>query len=109
MGADRLRHKETDRAAAIVDTLNALGVPASIDGGVMVIEGMSLSQRLLMGRLLHGGKFSSYGDHRMVMALKVASLGADSPVEIDDTSCVAKSYPGFLEDFAVFEKSFEQA
>ena len=31
----------------------------------------------------------------MVMALKVASLGADGPVDIDDTACVAKSFPGF--------------
>jgi 5-enolpyruvylshikimate-3-phosphate synthase len=35
----------------------------------------------------------------MVMALKVASLGAGGPVEIDDTGCVAKSFPGFLEMF----------
>ena len=37
----------------------------------------------------------------MVMALKVASLGADGPVLIDDVSCVAKSFPGFNE---LFEK-----
>ena len=33
------------------------------------------------------------------MALKVASLGADGPVDIDDTACVAKSFPGFNELF----------
>ena len=31
----------------------------------------------------------------MVMALKVASLGADGPIEIDDEACVAKSFPLF--------------
>jgi 5-enolpyruvylshikimate-3-phosphate synthase len=37
----------------------------------------------------------------MVMALRVASLGADSPIEIDDMVCVEKSFPQFLE---LFEK-----
>ena len=98
-GVERLLHKETDRAAAIVDMLTRMGVPASADGDTMTIEGMSLTRRLLTGRLLKGGSFTSYGDHRMVMALKVASLGADSPVEIDDTACVAKSFPGFNDLF----------
>ena len=31
----------------------------------------------------------------MVMALKVASLGAGSPVILDDESCVSKSFPDF--------------
>jgi 5-enolpyruvylshikimate-3-phosphate synthase len=35
----------------------------------------------------------------MVMALKVAALGADCPVDIDDTACVAKSFPGFNDLF----------
>ena len=37
----------------------------------------------------------------MVMALKVAALGADSPVLIDDTRCVAKSFPSFNDMFSV--------
>ena len=100
-GVERLRHKETDRAAAIVEMLTQMGVPASIEEDEMTIEGMGLPQRLLTGNLLKGGRFTSHGDHRMVMALKVASLGADAPVEIDDTACVAKSFPGFPE---LFEK-----
>ena len=100
-GVERLRHKETDRAAAIVEMLTQMGVPASIEEDEMTIEGMGLPQRLLTGNLLKGGKFTSHGDHRMVMALRVASLGADAPVEIDDTACVAKSFPGFPE---LFEK-----
>ncbi len=100
-GVERLRHKETDRAAAIVEMLTQMGVPASIEEDEMTIEGMGLPQRLLTGNLLKGGRFTSHGDHRMVMALKVASLGADAPVEIDDTACVAKSFPGFLD---LFEK-----
>ena len=98
-GVERLLHKETDRAAAIVEMLTQMGVPVTVDGDEMSIEGMGLPQRILTGNLLKGGQFTSHGDHRMVMALKVASLGADGPVEIDDTDCVAKSFPGFLEMF----------
>ena len=95
LGVNRLTHKETDRAAAIRDMLTQMGVPVRIDDDEMTIEGLSLTQRLLTGRLLKGGRFTSHGDHRMVMALRVAELGADAPVEIDDEACVAKSYPGF--------------
>ena len=98
-GVERLRHKETDRAAAIVDMLAQMGVPVQVDEDEMTIEGMGLPQRILTGNLLKGGFFTSHGDHRMVMALKVASLGADGPVEIDDTACVAKSFPDFLDMF----------
>jgi 3-phosphoshikimate 1-carboxyvinyltransferase len=99
LGVQRLRHKETDRAQAIEQMLLQMGVPVSIDDDQMTITGMGLSQRLATGHLLKGGNYASHADHRMVMALKVASLGADSPVVIDDTTCVAKSFPGFNELF----------
>ena len=100
LGVERLRHKETDRAAAIAEMLENMGVPVDIVEDEMTVAGMSLTQRLLCGKLLKGGRFTSHGDHRMVMALKLAELGAESPVEIDDTACVAKSFPGFLELFS---------
>jgi 3-phosphoshikimate 1-carboxyvinyltransferase len=99
-GVERLRHKETDRAAAIETMLTQMGVPVEVDEDEMTIEGMALPQRLLTGNLLKGGQYTSHGDHRMVMALKVAALGADGPVDIDDTACVAKSFPGFNDLFA---------
>ena len=98
-GVGRLRSKESDRAEAILSMLTAFGVPASIDGDVMSIEGETLCSRLLNGRLLRGGEFTSRHDHRMAMALSVAALGADGPVIIDDTACVAKSFPDFFEQF----------
>ena len=67
----------------------------------MVIEGHSLAQRLLgPPALLKGGSYTSCHDHRMVMALKVAALGADAPITIDDEACVAKSFPQFHGIFA---------
>ena len=101
-GVGRLRHKETDRAAAIVGTLTKMGVGVHVEDDVMTVSGMSLTRRIATGNLLKGGDFASYGDHRMVMALKVASLGADGPVRIDDESCVSKSFPLFNE---LFEKA----
>ena len=99
-GVGRLANKESDRAKAIVEMLSQMGVEVAIEGDEMVIEGHSLAQRLLAGNsLLRGGNYTSHHDHRMVMALKVASLGADSPIVIDDEACVAKSFPQFNELF----------
>ena len=94
--------------AAIRDMLTQMGVPVRIDDDEMAITGMSLTQRLLTGRLLKGGRYTSRGDHRMVMALRVAELGADAPVEIDDEACVAKSYPGFHRAWAAVRAAARQ-
>jgi 3-phosphoshikimate 1-carboxyvinyltransferase len=103
-GVGRLANKESDRAKAILEMLRQMGVKSHIEDDEMVIEGHSLSQRLLTSRLLRGGCYTSYHDHRMVMALKVASLGADSSVMIDDEECVAKSFPQFNGLFTQFLK-----
>ena len=58
------------------------------------------SEGSVTGGLLQGGAYTSHHDHRMVMALKVAALGADSPIIIDDKQCVGKSFPQFHETFA---------
>ncbi|MDT3366676.1 MAG: 3-phosphoshikimate 1-carboxyvinyltransferase, partial [Bacteroidota bacterium] len=96
-GLGRLAGKESDRAAAIIDMLMQMGVEASADGDILVVQGESRSSRLLNGRLLRGGAYTSRHDHRMAMALAVAALGSDSPVEIDDKACVAKSFPEFFD------------
>ena len=98
-GVGRLANKESDRAKAILEMLTQMGVQAQIEGDELVVEGHTLAQRLLAGALLKGGAYTSHHDHRMVMALKVASLGADSPITIDDEACVAKSFPQFNELF----------
>ena len=106
-GVGRLANKESDRAKAIQEMLTQMGVQVSVEGDEMVIEGHSLAQRLLnasatseLPGLLKGGAYTSHHDHRMVMALKVAALGADSPITIDDEDCVAKSFPQFHDIFA---------
>ena len=105
-GVGRLANKESDRAKAIIEMLTQMGVQASVEGDEMVIEGHCLAQRILASRdggangLLNGGSYTSHHDHRMVMALKVASLGASSPIVIDDETCVAKSFPQFAQTWA---------
>ena len=94
-GVGRLAAKESNRAEAILQMLTQMGVEAHIEGDELVVLGESLSARILNGRLLKGGEYTSRHDHRMVMALKVASLGTESPIVIDDEACVGKSFPGF--------------
>lgn len=96
-GVHRLSHKESDRAEGIKDMLCRMGVRAQIKDDDLIVEGESLDSRILNGRLLKGGKYTSSHDHRMVMALRLAEPGADSPVEIDDEGCVGKSFPSFNE------------
>lgn len=115
-GVGRLANKESDRAKAILEMLSQMGVMASVEGDEMVIEGHSLAQRLLglvpcecqsddasLPGLLKGGQYTSRHDHRMVMALRVAALGADGPIVIDDEQCVAKSFPQFHDTFRAVE------
>ena len=94
-GLSRLAHKECNRADAIVEMLQQMGVEVKVEEDALLIAGETLVHRLLQGHLLKGGEFSSRHDHRMAMALKVASLGASAPVLVDDMDCVAKSNPMF--------------
>ena len=102
-GVGRLTNKESDRAKAILEMLTQMGVKAEIEGDELVVEGSTLVQRLLNGNLLKGGEYTSHHDHRMVMALKVASFGAGGPITIDDEECVAKSFPQFPDTFSLLK------
>ena len=103
-GFKRLASKESDRGAAILNMLTQMGVEASAAGDTLSITGESVESRLLNGHLLKGGEYTSSHDHRMAMALTVASWCADSPILIDDTSCVAKSFPAFPGTYRLLER-----
>lgn len=94
-GIGRLAVKESNRAEAIVGMLTQMGVECAVEGDELVVEGEPLTSRILHGRMLKGGSYTTHHDHRMVMALKVASIGAESPIVLDDEACVSKSFPGF--------------
>lgn len=87
-GADRLRHKESDRASALVEEFARIGAEVELWGDSLLIRG---------GGGLPGGRASSRGDHRIAMALAVSALRSDVGVEIDGEGAVAKSYPDFFE------------
>lgn len=103
-GFKRLASKESDRSAAILNMLTQMGVEASAAGDTLSITGESVESRLLNGHLLKGGEYTSSHDHRMAMALTVASWCADSPIQIDDTTCIAKSFPAFLDAYRLIER-----
>ncbi len=103
-GFKRLASKESDRGTAILNMLTQMGVEASAAGDTLSITGESVESRLLNGHLLKGGEYTSSHDHRMAMALTVASWCADSPIQIDDTSCIAKSFPAFLDAYRLIER-----
>ena len=86
--AKELRVKETDRIAAMCETLGRLGVQ---------IESCEDGMQITGGQPLHGGKVNSFGDHRIAMSMAVAALCADAEVEIEDAGCTATSLPNFWE------------
>jgi 3-phosphoshikimate 1-carboxyvinyltransferase len=90
-GAAELRHKESDRIDAMTTNLRAMGarIEALEDG--FAIDGPTR---------LRGARVSSFGDHRVAMAMAVAALIADGPTEITDDAVVAISYPRFFRDLA---------
>jgi len=92
LGTRRLRIKESDRVAAMADVLGRLGVESEARENSFIVHGTD--------SLFKGGVFSSFGDHRIAMATAIAATRASSPVEIDDASCAAKSYPDFFNQFA---------
>jgi 3-phosphoshikimate 1-carboxyvinyltransferase len=87
-GARRLIHKESNRAAALVEEFAKLGIKIEVSDDYMIITGGKVS----------GGRVNSHEDHRIAMALATAALSASGKVSIKDSHCIGKSYPGFFDD-----------
>lgn len=87
-GAHRLKHKESDRAAALLGELTKAGARIAVRKNCLEIRGGPLRRAVIDSR----------GDHRIAMAGAVAALRSSSGLEIDGWECVAKSYPRFFED-----------
>lgn len=86
-GAGRLRHKESDRGAAIISEFGKMGGSVAVDNDRMIIQGSPLS----------GAVIDPHGDHRMAMACTVAAMGCSGIVEINDSECINKSYNEFYD------------
>ena len=85
---ERLRLKESDRLAAIIDILTSVGVHAEYNGDLVIYGGEVV-----------GGSVSGYNDHRMVMCASVLGITSKNGVTISDAESISKSYPEFFEDF----------
>jgi len=89
--AARLRIKESDRLEAMVSNLTKIGAQIKVDGDRVEITG----QKTLKG----GKEVSSFKDHRIAMAMAMASIRCEEPIIIDDETVVSKSYPNFFDSF----------
>jgi 3-phosphoshikimate 1-carboxyvinyltransferase len=85
-----LRVKESDRLAAIVRGLKALGCEANEQGDDLHVS-FGLPQKA-------SAPLETYGDHRLAMTWAVAARAFLPELEIQDSSCVSVSYPGFSAD-----------
>ncbi|RNC29807.1 MAG: 3-phosphoshikimate 1-carboxyvinyltransferase [Candidatus Dichloromethanomonas elyunquensis] len=90
INAGRLRIKESDRLKAIATELNKLGAKVQELEEGLLIEGVES---------LQGGTVDSWNDHRIAMALAVASIKCRQPVVLTGFEAVKKSYPHFWRDF----------
>jgi 3-phosphoshikimate 1-carboxyvinyltransferase len=89
VNAEHVRHKETDRLHAMAVELAKMG--ADIKERPDGLE--------IRGGKLHGASVHGYHDHRIVMALTVASFAAGGTM-IDTAEAVDVSYPGFFQEMA---------
>lgn len=71
-GTERLRLKESDRIASTAALIEAVK---------------------------NGQPVNAFGDHRIAMSAAVMACYSKVPVMVDGAECVAKSYPGFWDDF----------
>lgn len=86
-GVGHIRHKETDRIAALATELRKLGARVEErEDGLQIVPGP-----------LHGAAIDTYNDHRMAMSLAIVGLAVPG-VMIRDPDCTAKTYPGFFLD-----------
>lgn len=93
-GAGELRHKETDRLAAMAEVLETAGARFTEKQDGFIIQGTP-------NFIPQAGTFKSYGDHRIAMSAAVLSLmGDDAPAQITKADCTAISYPNFWEDLS---------
>lgn len=92
VNAGRLRIKESDRLKAIATELTKLGADIKETENGLTINGKEM---------LKGGEVDSWNDHRIAMALSIASIRCENPVIINNSSAVKKSYPEFYKHFSL--------
>ena len=94
----RLRLKESDRVATVIEMLQALGGNAHATEDTLTVYGTGLS----------GGTVNSHNDHRIAMAAAIAATACTAPVTITNADAVKKSYPKFFEEYRRLGGNYEQ-
>jgi 3-phosphoshikimate 1-carboxyvinyltransferase len=89
-GLKELRVKESDRLAATAALLRVNEVEVEIEGDDLIVHGKG---RAAGG----GGVVTTHMDHRIAMSAIVLGLASERPVQIDDGTFIATSFPGFVE------------
>ncbi|MGN1411820.1 MAG: 3-phosphoshikimate 1-carboxyvinyltransferase [Oscillospiraceae bacterium] len=90
VGAERLKIKESDRLVATADALNRIGGKVTPTDDGLIIEPIEN---------FTGGTVDSFGDHRIVMAIAIATTRSTGDVTILGANAVEKSYPNFFRDY----------
>jgi 3-phosphoshikimate 1-carboxyvinyltransferase len=85
--AKELRVKESDRIAAMVTNLKAMGADVEEREDGLKVPGR---------QKLHGAEIDSFGDHRIAMAFAVAALRAEGETTIRRADAAVISCPGFF-------------
>ena len=80
-----IRHKETDRIAAVAIELCKLGAEV-----VEHADGLDITPQRIKP-----AKIDTYDDHRMAMSFAIAGL-VEQGITINDPGCTAKTYPNFF-------------
>jgi 3-phosphoshikimate 1-carboxyvinyltransferase len=88
--AARLRIKESDRLSALAQQLGGLGADINELPDGLVIRGKDM---------IKGGSADACNDHRIAMAVALASLRCKEKVGLTGWESVKKSYPNFWADF----------
>ncbi len=86
--AAELRLKETDRLAATITNLRAMGVEVEEFDDGLAVSGPTR---------LKGARLQSFGDHRIAMAFTVGALLAEGESELDGADDVGVSFPEFFD------------
>ena len=87
-GAEELKVKESNRIASMVTELTKVGVN---------IKELEDGMEIVGPNKIIGCAVESYDDHRVAMSMAIIGLFSDLPVIIEDSACVAISFPGFYD------------
>jgi 3-phosphoshikimate 1-carboxyvinyltransferase len=89
-GVGELRHKESDRIAAIVSGLTECGISVEVDGDCLIIHGSTTEP-------IGGVTINALMDHRIAMSFLVLGLKSKEAIKINDGSSIYTSFPNFIE------------